>query len=151
MPELPVRGIQAWIAGIPAGFSPAAIKARLQDGAASHRTALAKLYGTIATSKPADLDRLLADLKTKDAKAGWAAVDELVKLGAAATAELVRTMDYAGQPANFRAAAALGRMGKAAAPALPDLRRNAQRSQFSEMDSTLSTKSLEAIAEIEKQ
>ena len=60
-------------------------------------------------------------------------------------------MDFERQPANFRAAGALGRMGKAAAGALPDPRRASLRGGISEMDSTISLLALEAIELIEKE
>jgi hypothetical protein len=59
-------------------------------------------------------------------------------------------MDFEKQPVNFRAVGALGRMGKAAACALPDLRRASLRAGASEMEATLSPTALEAIELIEK-
>jgi hypothetical protein len=144
-----IRGIEAWIAGLPADSGPETIKAKLQD-TASQRAAMQGLYGAAAGTRPENVDKLLEDLRHKDSKVGWGAVDELAKLGAAAILDLVLLLDYAGQPLNFRAAAALGKMGKTASCALPDLRRAALRGCISEMEATISSKALEAIAEIEK-
>jgi hypothetical protein len=151
MPDLSIRGIQAWVAGIPAGSDTAAIKARLQNGGASNRAALASLYGAVSAPRPENLDKLFAGIQDQDAKAGWAVVEELGKVGLPAIPELVRLMDYAAAPVNLRAATVLGRMGKTATVALPDIRRNTARGGTMEKDAALSAKALEAIAEIEKQ
>jgi hypothetical protein len=151
VPDLPLRAVQAWIAAIPANADAAAVKARLQDRAASNRAVLDSLYGQAPADSPPTLDKLLQDFRLKDAQAGWAAVDELAKVGAPAIAELVRALDYAGPPANFRAAAALGKMGAPAACALQDLRRAAEAgSRLSEMESELCGRAFEAIAAIEQ-
>ena len=91
---------------------------------------------------------MLEDLKSEDTKTGWAAVDGIGKIGAPAIAEPVYLMDFGGQPADFRAAAALGLMGKAARPALPDLRRSTLRGGTTEHDGLLEEgKCLEAVGE----
>ncbi|MEI7832143.1 MAG: hypothetical protein WCJ56_02960 [bacterium] len=147
-PNIPIRALQARIAALPATTAVADIDAWLQDAAAD-RAALAVLYGPAPAERPATLDKLLADLGVKDSTVGWAKVDELVKLGAPAIPDLVRLMDYGGQPKDFRAAAALGKMGKVAACALPDLRRWAERgSRLSEMDGMINVTALEAIDQI---
>ena len=100
---------------------------------------------------PAGLADLLVELAQKDAKAGWAAVDKLAAMGRPAVPALVRTMEWAPQPAAMRAAGALGRMGAAGAPALPDLKRLAATgSRGTEMDSEICVKSLHAVDLIEK-
>ena len=149
VPALPLRAMQARIAKIPAESEPSAVEAWLRGDASSDRAVLDELYGTARSRRPKNLDTLLEDLKSKDTKTGWAAVDAIGKIGTPAIADLVYLMDFGGQPADFRAAAALGLIGKAARPALPDLRRSMLRGGTTEHDGLLSRKSLEAIRSIE--
>ena len=62
--------------------------------------------------------------------------------------DLVRVLDFGASPANFRAAAALGRMGKTATPALPDLERATRRGGLSEPDSRRVEQAFKAIEAI---
>lgn len=149
IPTAPLRVIQARIAMIPPGADPEAVQAWLQTNASSDRDVTEQLYAKASSRRPENLDKLLADLKSSDTKLGWAAVDEISKIGAPAIADLVYLMDFGGSPADFRAAAALGTMGKTAEPALPDLRRSTLRCGTTEQSGLLSRKSLEAIKQIE--
>ena len=149
MPALPLRAIQARITKMPAGSEPKAIEAWLEKDAKSDRGVLQQLYGKASSRRPKNLDKLLEDLRSSDSKIGWAAVDEFGKVGAAAIPDLVYLMDFGGQPADFRAAAALGQIGAAAKAALPDLRRSTLRGGTTEHEGLLSRKALEAISKIE--
>jgi hypothetical protein len=150
IPALPVRITAALVSALPPRpFSADAAVAEVTNGERV-LAAVKQVYGVTLEPKPEGLDKQVEDLKHKDSKVGWAAADELAKLGAPAIPHLVRLMDFEKQPVNFRAAGALGRMGKAAACALPDLRRASLRAGASEMEATLSPTALEAIELIEK-
>jgi hypothetical protein len=148
-PELSVRGMEAWIAALPATVTPEAIEGMLQNATAL-KTFMRTSYGIPAGPRPDNLDKLIENLRNKDGKAGWAAVDELAKIGQPAILDMVRIMDF-GQPFHGRATGALRRMGKVAECTLPDLRRASLRSGISEMESAISVEALQAIEQLEKQ
>jgi len=149
VPALPLRAMQTRIAEIPAGSDAEAVRAWLQKDVSSDRAAFSELLGTKRPRRPEDLNALLQDLGSKNTEKGWAAVDAIGRIGAPAIADLIYLMDFGGQPADFRAAAALGLMGKAARLALPDLRRSTLRGGTTEHNGLLSRKSLEAVKAIE--
>jgi hypothetical protein len=148
MPSMPLRVMQERIAMIPTPAQPKAVQMWLQKAPSSDRKVTEYLYGKASFRRPANLEGLLADLRSSDTEVGWTAVDEIGKIGPAAIPDLVCLMDFGGPPANFRAAAALGAMGKRAQPALPDLRRSTLRGGTTEHGGLLSRKSLEAIKKI---
>jgi hypothetical protein len=149
VPSMPLRVMQERIAMIPTPAQPKAVQIWLQEVSTSDRGVTEQLYGKASSRHPRNLDKLLTDLKSSDTEVGWAAVDEIAKLGPAAIPDLVYLMDFGGPPADFRAAATLGAMGKKAQPALPDLRRSTLRGGTTEHGGLLSRKSLEAIKKIE--
>jgi hypothetical protein len=149
-PGLPARAIEALVAALPAETRPEGIAAAVAPEGERAKAALTQTYGAALEPKPEGLEKWMGDLRHKDSKTAWAAVDELAKLGPPAIPHLVRLLDWERQPLNFRAAGALGKMGKAAACALPDLHRASLRGGISEMDSTISAMAIEAIASIEK-
>lgn len=151
VPRLPLRAIQAAIGRIPAAAQPSAVAAWLRSDAATDRAVLEELYGKASSRRPDRLDQLLEELKSPNSEAGWAAAEQIARIGAAAIPDLVYVMDFGGQPANFRAAAALGLMGQAARPALTDLQQAALRCGTTEQEGLLSRKALEAIANIENE
>jgi hypothetical protein len=146
MPELTIGEQQAFVAGIAGDDKLRRIPLGAGFGVAiaqAEEAAVPRLRAAYPPP-PEALEKLLGELQHKDIKRGWAAVEEIAKLGPGAIPRLVRLVDYAGPPAEFRAVAALGRLGKVAAAALPDLQRAARRG------GTLATKALEAIDEIQK-
>lgn len=156
IPELPIRGIQARIQGIPGDSGPAAIQAWLKHKTPPAQDVMNALYGAVSGARPENLDGLIESLHKKPSRAWFAdgslvgpAVDELAKLGTAAIPDLVRLLEYGDEPADFRAAIALGRMGCLAAPALPELQRAVRRGGiFSELDAMQSPRALVAIEQI---
>jgi len=152
-PSLSVRETQTMIAGWRWQTPMAKLATReklaaaMDTEAARVRAATEKAYG----APPAELAGLIGALAQKDAKSGWAAVDKLAALGRPAIPVLVRTMEWAPQPAAMRAAGTLGRMGAAAEPALPDLKRlGATGSRDTERNSEICVKALEAADLIKK-
>ena len=143
MPRLSIRGMQAMIACVPANAAlPYAIARREEDAA---RSAEAK-YG----KPPETLEQMIKDLDHKDWKIGWGAADKIAEIGKPAIPALIRTMEWAGQPSDMRAAGALGKMGKVAEPALPDLKRFAATGgRWDEMSGLVCVKALEAVRLIE--
>lgn len=127
MPRLSVRGIRGMVGGISAEAKMVRTKSSEELGEAigQEEEKAARAARKACGQPPETLPKLIGDLGHRDAKVGWVAVDELAGIGRAAIPELVRVMDWAGAKADMRAAAALGKMGRAAEAALPDLRRMA--------------------------
>jgi hypothetical protein len=147
-PRLPIRAIQARIAALPASSQPAAVRAWLADNGAADRAALEKTYGVAPSPNSTEVEKFIADLQSKDAKAGWGAVEGAARLGAPVIPELVGMMEHGTPPGDFRAAAALGRLGKSAEAALPDLRRATWRG---DMAAVQALQSIELIEKAGKQ
>ena len=141
-PKLSVREMQAAIATLPSKIKGAETIAEAEADALKRSE---KTYG----KPPEELAKLIRDLGHKDWKIGWGAVDKIAALGKPAIPVMVRTMEWVGKPFDMRAAGALGKMGKVADPALPDLERFADLGgKDTEHNGLVNFKVLEAIKQI---
>lgn len=152
-PSLSIRETRAMIAGWRWETPMAKLATREELAAAVGaeearvRAAVEQAYG----APPAEMAGLMKELAQEDAKAGWPVADKLAALGRPVVPALVRAMEWAPHPVNMRAAGALGRMGAAAAPALPDLKRLAETGgRDNEITSEICGAALTANDQIEK-
>lgn len=99
-------------------------------------------YGAL----PSDFSALVSSLKDKDSQKGWEAVEKLAVVGKPAIPTLLRLMDWEEPPADFRAVAAIGKMGEKAREVLADIERVAYAGgRTTEEDSLRSVEALKAI------
>jgi len=138
-PSLSVREMQAAVAAMPSKIKGSDTIAKVEADVLKKSE---KTYG----KPPEGLAKLTNDLSHKDWKIGCGAVDKIAPMGKPAIPAMVRTMEWGDNKANMRAAGTLGKMGKVAEPALPDLERFADLGgRDTELNGLVNPKALEAI------